>query len=424
MKVAVIGAGYVGLVQSAGLAHLGHEVALSDVNDERIDALRRGDTPIYELGLEDLLHRADANGLLSLHTDNLEAVIGARAVFLALPTPQTATGHADLSFIEGAVDQLAPALGPGGVIVTKSTVPVGTARRLQRRIDGLGSTVRMVSNPEFLREGSAVDDFLHAERVVIGADDWDAGDLVESLYGGLDTTIVRTDPSSAELIKYASNAYLATRLTFANSIANLAEEVGADIADVMLGMGLDRRIGRHFLQPGPGYGGSCFPKDTAALVALSEEADFDFRLVRTVIEVNAQQRERIVERLRRIVGGSLEGIRVGMWGLAFKAGTDDVRESPALDLGRRLVAAGAKVVAHDPAATTDELSMADDPLDALDDADLLLVATEWPEYLRIPLTEVADRMRGRAVYDARNLLDAAEVRAAGFEYHALGRPSA
>jgi UDPglucose 6-dehydrogenase len=421
MRVAVIGAGYVGLVQSAGLAHLGHEVALADINGSRIDLLRRGETPIYELGLEDLLHRATGNGLLSFHTDNLEAVTGARVAFLALPTPQGHGGHADLSFVEAAVDQLAPALDPGGVIVTKSTVPVGTARSLQQRIDERGHRVSMVSNPEFLREGSAVDDFLHAERVVIGADHPAAGDLVESLYAGLGTTIVRTDPPSAELIKYAANAYLATRITFANSIANLAEEVGADVMDVMYGMGLDRRIGRHFLQPGPGYGGSCFPKDTAALVALSEEVGYDFRLVRTAIEVNDQQRARIFERLRRIAGGSLEGVRVGMWGLAFKAGTDDVRESPALDLGRRLLAAGADVVAHDPAASAPELVMAEDPLGAVEGADLLLVATEWPEYLRVPLVEVAARMRGTAVYDARNLLDADEARKAGLDYHAFGR---
>jgi UDPglucose 6-dehydrogenase len=423
MRVAVIGAGYVGLVQSAGLAHLGHEVTLSDVNRGRIDLLRRGETPIYELGLEDLLHRARRTGLLTFHADNLEAVAGARVAFLALPTPQGDGGNADLSFVEAAVDELAPALDPGGVIVTKSTVPVGTARALQQRIDDLGCRVSMVSNPEFLREGSAVDDFLRAERVVIGADDPAAGDLVESLYAGLGATIVRTDPPSAELIKYAANAYLAVRLTFVNSVANLAEEVGADIADVMLGMGLDRRIGRHFLQPGPGYGGSCFPKDTAALVALSEEAGYDFRLVRTVIEVNDQQRGRIVERLRRLAGGSLEGVRVGMWGLAFKAGTDDVRESPALDLGRRLLAAGAEVVAHDPAASSTELAMAEDPLLAVEGADLLLVATEWPEYLRVPMVEVAARMRGRAVYDARNLLDGDEARRAGLDYHAFGRPA-
>lgn len=423
MDVAVIGAGYVGLVQAAGLTHLGHHVSLSDVNGHRIEMLGRGEVPIYERGLEDLLHRAIEHGQISFHRDNLDAIDGTSIVFLALPTPQGPTGHADLSYIEGAVDEIAPHLGPHAIIVTKSTVPVGTAHRLQARINDMGFGVRMVSNPEFLREGSAVDDFLHAERVVIGADDPEAIEVVARLYEGLPAQIVRTDPVSAELIKYAANAYLATRLTFVNSISNLSEELGADIADVMRGMGLDRRIGGHFLQPGPGYGGSCFPKDTAALVALSKDAGYPLRLVEAAMEVNEYQRQRIVERMVSIAGGTLEGVRIGLWGVAFKSGTDDVRESPAVDLARRLESAGAKVVAHDPEARVDDMTMVADPLEAAEDADLLLVATEWPHYLAVDLTEVAQRMSGRVVFDARNLFQPDDVLAAGLDYHSLGRRS-
>jgi UDPglucose 6-dehydrogenase len=279
-----------------------------------------------------------------------------------------------------------------------------------------------VSHPEFLREGRAVEDFLEPDRIVIGA--WDEGDAdaVAALYEKVDTVVVKTDPTSAEMIKYANNAYLAARLTFVNTLANVAEAVGADIVDVVRGIGLDHRIGPHFLQPGPGYGGSCFPKDTSALIAVAGDAGYDFELLRAVIEADEEQRRRVADKVRQAAGGGLRGRRVAMWGVAFKAGTDDVRESPALRIAALLQADGAEVVAYDPEASSDSLRMAPDALAAVADADVLLVATEWKEFQGVDLTEVAKAMRGHRVVDARNLLDPRAVRSAGLDYWGLGRP--
>ena len=424
MEVAVIGAGYVGLIQAAGLAHLGNRVRLGESNGGRVAALKRGELPIYEPGLGDLFDRAVNQGLLSFHTDNLAAVHGAQVVFLTLPTPPDGNGAADLSFIEAVIDEIGPHLGPDVTLVTKSTVPVGTAARLQQRLADLGSDAGIVSNPEFIAEGHAVDDFLKAERVVIGAFERSHANRVAHLYRGLSAEIVVTDPATAELVKYASNAYLATRLTYANSIANLAEDLGADAPTVLRAMGLDRRIGPAFLRPGPGYGGSCFPKDTRAFLAIALNHGYDFSILRAVIEADELQRTRIVDRCAALLDGSLEGKRIAVWGIAFKAGTDDTRESPALRLAAGLSLLGADVVMTDPEASTDDFVTMPNPVAASRDAELVLVATEWPEFLRAELDEVAKVMAGDIVFDVRNLLDPSAVRAAGLRYVGLGRPTA
>lgn len=424
MDLTIIGAGYVGLVTGAGLAGLGHRVRIGEASAERVATLDQGGVPIYEQGLPDLLTRAVDRDLVSFHTSNRDAVQGARMVFLCLPTPEGEDGRADLSFIHTVIDELANEVADDTLFVIKSTVPPGTVAALRKRLADLGSAARVVSHPEFLREGKAVEDFMEPDRIVIGAYDRADAELVASLYRSLDTEVVMTDPTSAEMIKYANNAYLAARLTFANALANVCEAVGADVIDVVTGIGLDHRIGPHFLQPGPGYGGSCFPKDTAALIAVADDAGYDFQLLKAVIEADHEQRRRLAEKVRQAAGGGLRGRRVAMWGVAFKAGTDDVRESPALRVARLLQAEGAEVVAYDPEASTDELTMVSDPIAAVTDADVLLVATEWPEFLTVDMAEVAAVIKGHRVVDARNLLDPATVRAAGLDYWGLGRPGA
>ena len=424
MEIAVIGAGYVGLVTAGGLTSLGHRVRLGEANAERVEMLESGGVPIYEQGLPDLLSRAVEHDLISYHNSNIDAVDGARFIFLCLPTPESDDGRADLRFIHAVVDELATEVADDAIFVIKSTVPPGTVAELRKRLADLGSPARIVSHPEFLREGKAVEDFLEPDRIVVGAYDESDADLVADLYRSLEASIVKTDPTSAEMIKYASNAYLAARLTFVNTLANVAEAVGADVVDVLTGMGLDHRIGSHFLQPGPGYGGSCFPKDTAALIGVAEDAGYQFDLLRAVIEADEAQRFRIAEKVRQAAGGGLHRRRIALWGVAFKAGTDDVRESPALRIAEILTADGAEVVAYDPEASTDQIQMVDDPIEAVRDADVLLIATEWPEFLTVDLAEVATAMKGYRVVDARNLLDPKAVRAAGLDYWGLGRPRA
>jgi len=422
MDVAIIGAGYVGLVQAGGLTHLGHRVRLAEADPAKLSMLSSGKVPIYEPGLTDLIERAIDNNLISFWSDNCEAVAGAGVVFLTLPTPTRADDQADVSVVDAVVHQLAPKLESDTIVVVKSTVPVGTSARLRRLLDDLECAAPLVSNPEFLAEGNAVEDFLRAERVVIGAEEPDHARRVADLYRGLNTEFVITDPASAELIKYGANAYLAARLTFANSLAAIADRVGADVLDVVKGIGLDRRIGPHFMRPGPGYGGSCFPKDTRAMVSMAEAAGFDFRLLRTVIETNDWHREGIVARCVELLHGDVSGKKVAIWGIAFKSGTDDARESPALGIARDLAALGADVVSCDPEAVTDTVPMAESPLAAAVDAELLVVATEWPEFLRVDLGQVAKVMSGDTIYDVRNLLDPGKVRSAGLRYVGLGRP--
>lgn len=424
MNIAIIGAGYVGLVSGAGLASLGHRVRIGEADADRVEALESGEVPIYEEGLDELMALGTKAGALTFHNSNVEAVAGADFVFLCLPTPEGEDGRADLSYINGVIDELATEVGPDVVFVVKSTVPPGTVAGLRKRLADRGSQNRIVSHPEFLREGRAVDDFLKPDRLVIGSWDSAEAESVASLYSAIDTHVVFTDPTSSEMIKYASNAYLAARLTFVNTLANVCEAVGADVIDVVDGLGRDHRIGPHFLQPGPGYGGSCFPKDTSALIAVAADAGYDFELLRAVIHADEEQRRRVAEKVRQAAGGGLKGRRVAMWGVAFKAGTDDVRESPAMRIAAMLQGDGAEVVAYDPEARSSDVTMASDPISAARDADVLLVTTEWPEFSEVDMSAVAGAMRGHRVVDARNLLDPAKVRSAGLDYWGFGRPGA
>ena len=425
MSITVIGAGYVGLVTGAGLAHLGHEVRLSERSAERVAMLEEGGVPIFEDGLAELLAEGRSSGRLTFHTDNVEAAAGSRFIFLCLPTPPGPDGRADLSFVEGVLDELATQVAEDAVFVVKSTVPPGSVKHFARRLVDLGSGAKIASHPEFLREGRAVNDFLHPDRLVVGAFTPEVASAVAGLYESMaGVEAVVTDPTSAEMIKYASNSYLAARLTFVNTLANLCEAVGADITDVIDGMGRDHRIGPHFLNPGPGYGGSCFPKDTEALIGVAEDAGYDFKLLKAVIEADASQRLRVIDKIRQAAGGGLRGRRIAMWGLAFKAGTDDVRESPALRIARSLQHDGADIVFYDPEATSPEFLSAPTALEAVRDSDVLVVATEWPEFAEVDMDQVRKVMRGHRIVDARNLLDPTKVRAAGLDYVGMGRPLA
>ncbi|HYF45102.1 MAG TPA: UDP-glucose/GDP-mannose dehydrogenase family protein [Acidimicrobiales bacterium] len=424
-EIAVIGAGYVGLTTAACFAHLGHRVVCADILPDRVDQLSRGEVPIVEQGLDAVVREGLDSGRLSFVLGAPEAAKDAEFVYLAVPTPQGADGSADLSYIEAAAREIAPVLQPEAVVINKSTVPVGSTGVVERALER--SDVYVVSNPEFLREGSAVQDFLHPDRVVIGAADQSAAIRVASLYVGVPAPLMVTDPASAETIKYASNAFLATKLSFINAVATICEAVGAAVNDVVLGMGYDKRIGHDFLRPGPGYGGSCFPKDTSALVRIAEDAGYEFDLLRSAMQVNEEQFDRMSGKVRSIVGGELDGKRVALWGLTFKARTDDRRESPALHVARRLLDEGATVVAHDPtvdAGRIDELpdvTTTADPYAACEGADVLVVMTEWDEFRWLDFDKVASVMAAPRVVDTRNLLERAALVRRGFQYEGLGR---
>jgi len=420
-QVAVIGTGYVGLTTGAYLAHLGHHVVCADVVEEKIERLQRGEIPIFEVGLEELVREGLAGQRLSFVVGAANAVTDAEFVFLCVPTPQGEDGSADMGYIEAAARQIASHLRGEAVVINKSTVPVGSTRVVERALGR--EDVFVVSNPEFLREGSAVHDCLHPDRIVIGSDHQDAAIRVASLFARLEAPLIVTDPASAEAIKYASNAFLATKVSFVNAVANLCEAVGADVREVVLGMGYDRRIGFEFLKPGPGWGGSCFGKDTRALIRLSEEGGYDFSLLRGVVNVNEQQHDRVAAKVERMAGGSLSGVQVGAWGLAFKARTDDTRDSPALEVIRRLQDRGARVLAFDPAASGDlaGVDRVTDPYAACEGARVLVVLTEWDEFRWLDLDKVRDNMAEPRIVDARNLLDPAAVRRKGFTYEGLGR---
>ena len=420
-NVAVIGTGYVGLTTGACLASIGHDVVCADIDEEKVRRLNAGEIPILEDGLELIVREAVREGRLRFVVGAASAVLDREFVFLCVPTPQGEDGSADLSYIEAAAKEIAPHLVSDAIVINKSTVPVGSTRVVERALKR--GDISVVSNPEFLREGSAVHDFLHPDRVVIGADDQAAAIRVASLYLGLAAPLMVTDPASAETIKYASNAFLATKISFVNAIAAVCEAVGADVADVVLGMGYDKRIGQEFLRPGPGWGGSCFPKDSHALIRIAEDAGYDFRLLRGVVDVNDQQFERVVDKVVSTVGGSVEGVRIGAWGLTFKARTDDTRDSPAIEIIHRLQARGAKVVAFDPAIDSDiaGIEVASDPYVACEGAEALVVLTEWDDFKWYDLDRVAEQMATPRVVDARNLLDRARLRNAGFAYQGIGR---
>ena len=424
-EVAVVGAGYVGLTTAACFAHLGHKVVCADIDVARIEALVRGEVPIVEQGLDAVVREGLDSGRLSFVVGAPAAAAQAEFVYLAVPTPQGADGRADLSYIERAAHEIGPVLAPEAIVINKSTVPVGSTGVVERALER--SDVYVVSNPEFLREGSAVQDFLHPDRVVIGADDQSAAIRVASLYVGVPAPLMVTDPASAETIKYASNAFLATKLSFVNAVATICEQVGADVNDVVLGMGYDKRIGHDFLRPGPGYGGSCFPKDTSALVRIAEDAGYDFALLRSAMAVNEDQFDRVASKVAELVGGDLSGCRVALWGLTFKARTDDRRESPALHIARRLLDAGAVLQAHDPTvgegplAELPAIEVTSDPYAACEGAEALVVLTEWDEFRWLDFDKVASIMASPRIMDTRNLLERAALVRRGFVYEGLGR---
>jgi UDPglucose 6-dehydrogenase len=418
--IGVIGVGWVGLVTAACFAELGHPVVARDILPAKVGSLSRGESTIHEPGLDELLARNAER--LAFTTEMAELLDAARLLFVCVDTPPTRSGDADLSRVRSVVEEL-PA-GGDQVLIMKSTVPAGTGEAIRRDRPGLA----YVSCPEFLKEGTAVEDFMHPDRVVIGADPGDegAGDAVAALYEPLGGEVVRTDVSSAEMIKLASNAFLATKISFVNEIANVCEEVGADVAEVARGMGLDRRIGPSFLRAGIGYGGSCFPKDVSALKMLAGNTGYHFQLLNAVIEVNELQKRRVVQKLLAHLG-SLVDRRVALLGLAFKPDTDDMREASSLVLAARLQGEGAEVVAYDPVAADaardllDGVELRDSPMAALDGADAAVLVTEWGEFAELDWAEAASRMSRPLLIDGRNFLDASAVRAAGFEYEGIGR---
>src|SRR5579884_2743666 len=421
--IAVIGTGYVGLVTAAGFAQLGNEVWCVDIDAEKIACLERGEVPIFEPGLAECVMANRER--LHFTTELVPALEHARLLFVAVGTPPTYSGDADLSAVNAVVDAL-PA-SDRHALVMKSTVPVGTGAAIRRTFDSQGKQqFAYVSCPEFLREGSALEDFLHPDRVVVGDDGNWAGDAVVDLYAPLGAPLVRTDVRSAEMIKLAANAFLATKISFINEISNVCEETGADVVEVARGMGLDKRIGPSFLKAGLGYGGSCFPKDVSALKQLAGNSGYHFQLLTSVIEVNELQKRRVMAKLQKHLG-SLVGRTVALLGLAFKAHTDDMREASSLVLAARLQADGAKVRAYDPVAEEVARSLlvgvdfAPGALDALSDVDACVVVTEWPEFVDLDWDEVARRMRGRLVVDGRNCLDRDGVTAAGLIYEGMGR---
>ena len=424
-KIAVIGSGYVGLAVSVSLAMLGHFVECTDKSRERIVQLAAGRVPIVEEGLTEAVAEMLAAGRLRFGTDNARAAAGAEFVFLCLPTPDGADGRADLSFVLSVATEIAPHLRPGATVITKSTVPVGTGDMVETAL-GRGD-VHVASNPEFLAEGSAIRDCRYPDRIVIGARADGVARGVAELYGPFGRSrAILTDIASAELIKYASNAYLATRLTFVNSMAEICDAAGADIRSVLAGMGSDRRIGGAFLRPGPGWGGSCFPKDTQALVRTAEDLGCDLALVKTAIAENARHTERVTDKVITALDGNVNGSRIALWGLTFKAGTDDLRRSPALDIARRLAALGASVQAYDPTVAAGPLHGIEahsSSFAACKGADALIIGTEWPEFASVDLAELAAVMGRQVIIDARNLLDPAAAASTGFVYAGLGIPA-
>ena len=422
-RIGIFGAGYVGLVTGACLAELGHEVVVRDVVEEKVDRLRAGDVPIHEPGLAELL--VDNAGRISFTLDVAEAVDGAEFVFVCVDTPPLYSGDADLSRVWTVIDEL-PRVGDAPVLVMKSTVPVGTGEKVRSALDQRGLTqVGYVSNPEFTAEGRAVKDFMSPDRIVIGAFEPEDGDRVEALHADIDAPVVRADVNSAEMIKLASNAFLSTRISFVNEIANVCELVGADVQKVAEGMGLDHRLGKYFLRAGIGFGGSCFPKDVSALKQLAGNSGYHFQLLSAVIEVNELQKRRVISKLQRHLG-RLRGKQIALLGLAFKAGTDDMREAPSLVLASRLIAEGANVRAWDPVAdghgVLPEAAICETIEDAVRDADAAVIVTEWPELAELARPEIRDVMARPLIIDGRNLLDPAQARAAGFAYEGMGRP--
>lgn len=431
MKIAIIGTGYVGLVTGICLAETGNIVTCVDINRQKIAMMQQGRLPIYEPGLEPLLHRNIIEDRIVFTDDLAVAVKDASVIFLALPTPPGEDGSADLSYVLGAARDIAGLITGFKIIVTKSTVPVGTADKLKSIFGPLeAAEVAVVSNPEFLREGVAVEDFMKPDRVIVGTTNEKARKIMMTLYAPYvrqGNPIVFMDEKSAELTKYAANAFLATKISFMNEVANLCELVGADVDMIRLGIGSDERIGKRFLFPGIGYGGSCFPKDVQALSAAAKDTQYDFKILKAVMEVNALQKKLIIAKLKKYYG-DLEGKRFAIWGLAFKPETDDIREAPALTIIQELLEAGAEVAAFDPEAMNnvscllgDKITYADDQYEALTGADALLILTEWSAFRNPDFEKVEDLLKEKVIFDGRNLYDLATMADMGFYYDSIGR---
>lgn len=438
MNIAVVGTGYVGLVTGTCLAETGNTVTCVDINKEKVEKMQQGVVPIYEPHLDVLFHRNIEAGRLKFTTNLSEAIEHAKIIFLALPTPPGEDGSADLSYILGVAKDLGKIIKDYKVIVDKSTVPVGTAEKVRMAVlETLPANSQVefdiVSNPEFLREGFAVDDFLKPDRVVIGTSSDRAKKIMDELYRPYvrsGNPIIFMDEKSAELTKYAANAFLATKITFMNEIANMCELVGADVDSVRIGIGSDDRIGKRFLFPGIGYGGSCFPKDVQALAKSANEVNYDFKILDAVMTVNEKQKTIIIPKVKKFLGNDLSGKKVALWGLAFKPDTDDIREAPALYLIDELLAAGATVVAHDPEGMENverllgnKIGYTKDMYEALNDADCLIIATEWSVFRTPDFDKVSSKMKNKAIFDGRNLYSLEQMKELGYHYESIGRES-
>jgi UDPglucose 6-dehydrogenase len=436
MNVCVIGTGYVGLVTGACFAEFGVNVICADKDEAKIDMLERGEIPIYEPGLDALVKRNVSQGRLAFTTDTPEAVRASLVVFIAVGTPPRADGGTDLSFVEAVAREIGRAMNGYKVVVTKSTVPVGTSDRvrelIQSELDAAGSDVKfsVASNPEFLREGAAINDFMRPDRVVIGTDDEMATAIMRDLYRPLylnETPFVSTNIPTAELTKYAANAFLATKISFINEVANLCEKIGGDVNAVARGIGLDGRIGKKFLHAGPGFGGSCFPKDTRSAAHFARELGEEFQIVEAVIRVNEQQRERMVEKVRKAIGGDLSGKTLAVLGLSFKPETDDMRDAPAVDIIRGFQKGGASVRAFDPVAmpaagkVLRDVQFCGDAYEACENADAVVIVTEWNQFRMLELERIRALLARPIMIDLRNVYEPAPMAKAGFEYHSVGR---
>ena len=422
--VAVIGAGYVGLTTAACLAHIGHNVTCADIDETKIAQLNNGEIPIHEARLTELVQEGISKQLLKFVVGAQQAVTTRDFVFLCLPTPQGEEGRADIGVVLEVVNEISEIIAPQTIIINKSTVPIGTNASIQATIQR--NDVSIVSNPEFLREGVAVTDFLQPDRIVIGASDKEASERVAVLYRDIDAPIIEVDLASAETIKYATNSFLATKVSFVNGLAAVCEAVGADIEAVTRGLGSDQRIGSRFLQPGPGWGGSCFPKDMQALVRIATDAGYEFELLKAVIEANEQQFDRIVNKAELLLNRDLSGKNLALLGLTFKAHTDDIRNSPAIEVAQRLAAKGATVTAYDPTVKSEAgipqaIRIATTIEQVVTDSDLVLVLTEWPEFTRANWASLIGLMNEPRVVDARNVLDRKEMIELGYLYDDLGR---
>ena len=424
-NIAVIGAGYVGLTTAACFAKMGHHVVLSEIDHAKAELVRAGISPIFEDGLSELLSNVVASGHLSVTEDNLEAASNSDLVFICLPTPQDVDGSANTNVVFDVIGSISSALTSRSILITKSTMPIGSVRKIQDLVKNTGAIV--AANPEFLREGTAVQDTLHPERVVIGCDDRNAADRIAKLYVSLNSQVFITDPQSAELIKYASNAFLATKVTFINSVAGLCDAVGADVASVSQALGSDSRIGSKFLKPGPGWGGSCFPKDTSALLRLSTANGHSFKLLDAVIAGNLEHQLEIVQQIIKLMAKS-GGKRIAVLGLTFKAGTDDLRDSPALFIIQQLLHSGFIINAYDPTATTksitslNSINVCSSVKEAAQDSNLLVVLTEWPEFSELDPSELTDVMVNRQIFDTRGIISKEKWTNSGFTVKILGRP--